>query len=112
MAERHLRRAGYRVLGRNLSNQFGEIDLLVEGPDHTVVVVEVKTGTIGQSPPQWRVNRRKQQRLEALAVQFARRYRLTDRRIRFDVVAVQLPPDGEPGEPVIRHLPNAFEARW
>ena len=39
----------------------------------------------------------------------ARRYRWGDVRLRFDVVAVQL-PDNEAAEPEVRHVRAAFEA--
>ncbi len=38
-AARHLTRRGYRILGRNLRNRFGEIDILAEDPDRRTVVV-------------------------------------------------------------------------
>lgn len=151
-AARHLRRAGYRILGRNLRNRFGEVDLLAEAPDQrTIVVVEVKSSVPpgsgddsssarrpqvargrslalanllrralarprdtdhGQpiaSPvaPELRVGRRKQRQLVALACQLARRYRLTNRPIRFDVIGVDLP---QGHQPVIRHHRGAFES--
>lgn len=111
LAARHLRRQGYRILGRNLRNRFGEIDVLAEAPDRrTIVVVEVKSGAAlsEDSPrPEVHVNAAKQRKLVALACQIARQGKLTERPIRFDVVAVQWMPDGQVE---IRHHPGAFEA--
>ena len=112
----HLRRHGYRILARNLRNKLGEIDILAEAPDgRTIVVVEVKSSAVrpgddGRSanpPPEVHVNRAKQRKLVSLACQTARRNRLADRPIRFDVIGVELPTKGRP---TIRHHVNAFES--
>lgn len=107
-AAAHLRRQGYRILGRNLRSRIGEVDLLAEAPDgRTIVVVEVKAGHGGPLPPEIRVGPVKQRRLTALAAHLARRHRLTQRPIRFDVIGVDLPAEGPPR---IRHHINAFAA--
>ncbi len=111
LAAEHLAGLGYRILQRNYRNRFGEIDLLALAPDgRTVVVVEVKTSEHldPRHPPELRVNLPKQRRLVTLACAAARQHRLTDRPIRFDVVAVIL--DAQP-RPEIKHIPNAFEAQ-
>jgi putative endonuclease len=107
-AEDTLKRAGYRVMARNLRNRFGEIDLIALSPDdRTVVIVEVKTAEDPSARPELRVNRDKQKRLVALAAQAVRRYKLHDKPIRFDVVAVNLPPDADP---IVRHYLATFES--
>ncbi len=114
---------GYRVLGRNIRTRFGEVDLLAEAPDRrTVVLVEIKSRLVdsphtgsgyqrggGGSPtvPEVRVGHAKQRRLVALAGQLARRYGLTQRPIRFDVVGVDLMAGAAP---VVRHHVGAFES--
>ena len=114
LAADHLKRGGYRVMSMNVRNRYGEIDILAEAPDQrTIVIVEVKTSASPASPgdatpPEVRVNHRKQQKLVHLACQLARRYRLTDRPIRFDVIGVNLPPNGKGA--VIRHHSGAFES--
>lgn len=116
VAAGYLKRAGYRVLGRNLRNRFGEVDILAEAPDRqTIVVIEVKAGmprdrdapAIDELAPEVRVGRRKRRRLVALAGQMARRYRLTQRPIRFDIMGIDLPPNRPP---VVRHHLAAFES--
>jgi putative endonuclease len=115
IAAKHLRRQGYRILARNISNAHGEIDVLAEAPDgRTIVVVEVKSSlpeSHADNPrPEVRVNEHKQRKLAALAMQLVRRYKLQDRPVRFDVVGVDLPRKGE--QPVVRHHVGAFESRW
>lgn len=107
-AARHLKAQGYRILARNLRTRLGEIDLLAEAPDRrTIVVVEVKAGTGGAIRPEVHVNATKRRKLVQLALQLARRHRLHDRPIRFDVIGVDLPRDAPP---VIRHHVGAFES--
>jgi putative endonuclease len=111
-AERHLRRAGYRILARNLRCRLGEIDLLAEDrANRQIVIVEVKTSRAESPPPEVRVNHAKQRKLTALADHLVRRHRLQDRAVRFDVVAVVW-PDGQRRPAEIRHHPAAFGAAW
>jgi len=113
IAARYLKKQGHRILGQNLRNRFGEVDLLTLAPDgKTAVIVEVKTAASdGRSShpfsPQLRVNRRKQKRLIALAAQLARKHRLTRHRLRFDIIAVHLnaPPDQQ-----VEHIEAAFDS--
>jgi putative endonuclease len=105
LARRHLEGAGYRLVEQNARSRFGEIDLIVER-DGTIVFVEVRSrtgsrfGTALES-----VDRRKRRRLARLADGYLARRRLTDRRVRFDVVAIEWQDAG----PTLQHLENAFE---
>lgn len=103
-----LKQKNYRVVARNLKNRFGEIDLVALTPDEKIVViVEVKTAEGSEVRPELRVDTKKQKRLTALAAQVVRRYKLHDKPIRFDVIAVNLPPDAEP---IVRHYEAAFDS--
>lgn len=110
LAAGHLKKQGYRILASNLRLAGGEIDILALSPDgRTVAVVEVKT-SITHALPELRVDAGKQRRLAQSAVVAARRFKLMDRIIRFDVIAVVLPRGDAPL--VIRHIPGAFESRY
>jgi putative endonuclease len=107
VAARHLKRRGYKILGRHVCLPSGELDLVALDGD-TVVFVEVKTRESDQhGDPSDAVTPAKQRRLTRLAVTFLKRYGLHDRPARFDVVAVTWPP-GE--KPRIEHFKNAFDA--
>ncbi len=111
MAVRHLRRQRHRILARNLRNQLGEIDIVAQALDRqTLVIAEVKATKSGSSdtPPEVHVNEQKQRKLTIQACKLARRYGMTDRPIRFDVVGVYLA--GLDGEPAIHHHIGAFES--
>lgn len=113
VAERHLRKQGYRKIARNLASRLGEIDLLMLAPDgKTLVFVEVKTAQPNRKssiPPEHRVGKHKQTKIAQLAAKLIAKHKLTGRPIRFDVVGVDLHNDRHPD---IRHYPAAFESPW
>jgi putative endonuclease len=109
-AERLLRAGGYRILGRNVKLPVGEIDLLAEDPrGGAIVVVEVKSGTSENPPPEVHVDPRKQHKLTQLGRCLMKRRRFRDRLIRFDVVAVVWPDDRRRPTRVTHHV-AAFQA--
>jgi putative endonuclease len=107
-AERYLRRAGYRIVGRRDRGRLGELDLVaVDG--RTVVFVEVKTRTSREAGhPAEAVGPLKQARLTRLALAYLKRHDLLEHRARFDVVAITWPKGSR--RPTISHIRNAFEA--
>ena len=101
IAERHLKRQGYKIAERNFSCKIGEIDLIAY--DGSVLVfVEVKyRRSPGSGYPEEAVSYAKQKKLSRTADYYCIKNNIsekTDRR--FDVVAI----DGDE----IRHHPNAF----
>jgi putative endonuclease len=71
--------------------------------------VEVRsTGSEDVERPAVSVDAEKQRRLTLLALHFLTKYKLLDRRARFDVLAVSWPPGRR--EPVIVHYRHAFQA--
>ena len=107
-AERHLRRAGYRIVARRDRGRLGEIDLVaLDG--RTIVFVEVKTRRSHDAGrPADAVGLEKQRRLTRLALAYLKRHELLEYRSRFDVVAVTWPKGAK--RPTIEHYRNAFEA--
>lgn len=110
LAAEHLRRAGYRILGRNV--RFGperEIDLVARSPDPPVLVfVEVKTRrdeTLGR--PFCAVDADKRRALVRAAACYLHKLHERPARVRFDVVEVVGHPDSS-SPPVLRHIENAF----
>ena len=109
LAEAYLKRQGFRILHRNLRTPYGEIDLVCRD-GATIVFVEVKTRrSMTKGLAIERITAAKRRALTRSAMYLARRYRWGDVRLRFDVVAVQL-PDNEAAEPEVRHVRAAFEA--
>jgi putative endonuclease len=104
-ASRHLRQRGMRVILRGYRTPQGEIDLIARDGD-VVVFVEVKSRRRGQ--PAEAVDLEKQRHLTLAAMHFLKRHDLLEQRSRFDIVAVVWPDDDI--EPIIEHLPDAFES--
>ncbi|MDR1920545.1 MAG: YraN family protein [Candidatus Adiutrix sp.] len=105
LAARHLRALGYLIVGLNIVNQLGELDIVaVDGA--TVVIVEVKTRGRPGLAPGLAVNSRKQRKLSQVAALFLKARRWENRPARFDVVEVVCPVSGAP---LVNHIKNAFD---
>jgi putative endonuclease len=106
-AAAHLRRAGLRVIERNVRFAAGEIDLVCrDGATWVFVEVKCRQARWGDAPSA-AVSWHKQRRLTRLALHYLKWRRLGDVPCRFDVVAVTV-ADG--GAREVRHLPSAFDA--
>jgi len=104
IAERWLRRRGWRVVQRRFRSGHRDIDLVVER-DGTVVFVEVKARRGAEfGGPVQAVNYRKRKQLERSAYVWIDRHGREAESYRFDVIGVLL--DG--AEVRICHVENAF----
>ena len=103
-----LRKAGYKVIARNVRLHCGEIDIVaVDG--EVIVIAEVRSTESGDvSRPAESVDFAKQKKLSELALAYLQKHRLLGRTCRFDVLAVSWPAGAK--EPVIEHFINAFES--
>lgn len=105
LAMEYLRSRGLVVLDRNWRPRGqgvrGELDLVARDGDE-LVIVEVKTRrSIAYGSPVEAVTTRKMRSLRSLALAWLEHRSVHAPRIRFDVVAVTIPPAGQP---VIEHL--------
>lgn len=104
IAERWLRRQGFRVLQRRYVNGHRDIDLVAER-DGTVVFVEVKARRDGRfGGPLEAVNWRKRRELTRSALVWIDRHGRPDEAYRFDVIGVIV--DGDRVR--VRHVQDAF----
>ena len=104
-AERFLKKAGYKILGRRVRcGKHDEIDLIARHGKETMVFVEVKTRKNEKmGRPASAVNRDKRRKLSRAAVTFLQKRKLRPPYIRFDIIEVIDDP------PEIRHIENAFQ---
>ena len=81
---------GYTILERNYRNHYGEIDLIAEDPEGTLVYCEIKyrsSDSIGD--PLEAVDLRKQKRISRTAeYHYAYHGYTENRRCRFDVIGI------------------------
>jgi putative endonuclease len=107
VAERWLRRRGWRVLQRRFRNGHRDIDLVAER-DGTVAFVEVKARRAGDFvDPVEAVDWRKQRELAKSAAVWIDRHGRPNDSYRFDVIGVLM----EGNSVRIKHIENAFQAR-
>ena len=105
IAATHLRTAGMLILDRNWrphgSEAVGEVDLIARDGD-ALVIVEVKTRrSLAFGTPVEAVTRRKIRQLRSLALAWLDERSIHAPAMRFDLVAVTIPPAGQP---VVEHL--------
>jgi putative endonuclease len=106
LAVAHLKRAGYRILGRRVRpDRRDEIDIVAR-TDDVLVFVEVKTrASESFGRPAEAVNHAKRHALNRAAVRYLRRLGFPRLVYRFDVVEVIGHPGGTA---VLRQTENAF----
>jgi|WetSurMetagenome_2_1015567.scaffolds.fasta_scaffold25240_4 putative endonuclease len=116
-AERFLRKAGFRIVARNVTYPEGEVDLVtVEKSTGTLCFVEVRSRKIfdgDRGPkitPEESVTPAKRRKVIRAARQFALERKAADMVLRFDVVTVRFAADDH-APPDIRHYPGAFDGR-
>ena len=106
LATRYLRRAGYRILERNVRLRRYEVDIIARDGD-TIVFVEVRSRISADPvPPEDSVGHTKQAHLIAAARIYQMLHPDPEAYYRFDVVAVILP---EKGRPEITLYKDAFQ---
>jgi putative endonuclease len=104
-AKKHLQKLGLKFLTANFRSDRGEIDLIFRDAD-CLVFVEVKTRSSEEwTRPAAAVDARKKRLLSQTALDYLRRLKNPQVKIRFDIVEVLL-NDGKVRE--VRHLPNTF----
>lgn len=108
LAARHLKKKGYRILGRRVRvGRRDELDLIARHKE-VLVFVEVKTrASVDFGRPVTAVNRSKQAALSRAAMRYMRKLKRKPDYFRFDVVEVVGTEDSE--EAQINHIENAFQ---
>lgn len=105
IAERFLRKKGYRIVARNFKTPVGEIDIVADDGG-TLVFVEVKTRggqTFGR--PFEAVDGRKKAKLRKVALYYLKNRCKNDTPSRFDVLSIV----AADGKEEIEHIVDAFE---
>lgn len=106
-AARYLRDNNFKILAANVSNRFGEVDIIA-ADDEYIFFAEVKTrGPNAISTPAEAVGNQKQRKICAVAAAFLQRYKY-DLQPRFDVIEVYLDENDKLLK--INHIINAFDS--
>jgi putative endonuclease len=105
VAKKFLRKRGLKFLAANFRSSRGDIDLIFRDDD-CLAFVEVKTRSSEDwTRPAAAVDTERRRRLSRAALDYLRRLKNPEVKIRFDIVEVLL-ADGDGRE--IRRLPNTF----
>jgi putative endonuclease len=86
-----LKKRGYKILERNHTTRFGEIDIIAEEGGYLVFVEVKKRNTNQFGDALSAITRIKQQHIVKSALWYMKRNKCFDRRVRFDAVGL----DGE-----------------
>ncbi|MBN1556366.1 MAG: YraN family protein [Phycisphaerae bacterium] len=110
LARKHLRKKGMKILATNYRCPAGEADIIAldrrTKPD-TLVFVEVKTRRRDKyTSPAGAVNADKRRRVQKVAGYYLRQKQADDLHVRYDIVSIVLPDEGEP---LIEHISDAFD---
>ena len=105
-AAEYLQEKRYRIVAKNFSCRFGEIDLIAENRAYVAFVeVKLRKNAVFAQAREF-VTASKQQKLIATA-QFWLTRHPTDKQPRFDVIEIYA-PHGAAGDIQINHIENAF----
>jgi len=92
-AAQFLKQKGYKILHRNWRCALGEIDIVAQEKDFTAFV-EIKTRkSMDFGPGYSSVNFAKQLKLIKLAHLYLKRYGLTDKPCRVDIISIDMAQD-------------------
>ena len=102
-AAKYLQEKGYKILARNFSCKMGEIDIIAQDKQKTLVFVEVKqrkTNLFGGGLAA--VNKAKQRRITLTAAAYIKKTKINYTALRFDIITVTAG--------VLTQYENAFSA--
>lgn len=103
IACKYLINKGYKILKRNYSTNFAELDIIAYYKS-TIVIVEVKTRKFNENIlARQAVDFRKRNKIILLTKYFIDEYELYDYNVRFDIIECYY--DSQ----TINHIENAFE---
>ena len=100
-AAEYLKGKGYKILARNFSCKMGEIDIIAQDKQKTIIFVEVKqrkTNLFGGGLAA--VNKAKQRRITLTAAAYIKKTKINYTALRFDIITVTAG--------VLQHYENAF----
>jgi putative endonuclease len=108
LAAAFLARAGLRIVARNWRRPEGELDIVADDSG-TCVFVEVRSRTgLEQGHPLESITPHKQAQVIRSARLYLSEVATPASAYRFDVIAITFDPN-KVNDPVIVHIPNAFE---
>ncbi len=100
LAQKYLKKMGYKIIECNYSNLIGEIDIIAKQKEYFVFIEVKARGTYAFGRPCEAVTPYKQNKIRKVAQIYIKQHRIFNAPCRFDVIEVL-------GEK-INHIENAF----
>ncbi len=101
LAEEFLKNNGYKILERNYSTKFGEIDIIAY-KENTLIFIEVRSKSYNYfGKPFETVDKKKIKKIVKTAQKYILQNKLQNFDIRFDVISVE--------KEKINHIKSAFD---
>ncbi len=88
IAEKILKKQGYKIIERNFNTRFGEIDIIAKDGEYTCFVEVRMRKTDTHGTPLETIDEYKRGKLVRAARIYAQKYSLHDAPLRFDAVAI------------------------
>lgn len=105
LAQKFLRKNGYRILEKNYRCSYGEIDIIAQHR-HQIVFIEVKARKTDRfGTPEMAVTPVKQKKISRVALSYLQKTHQLEVPARFDVVGISY----NQSKPVLQIVENAFE---
>ena len=108
IAQKHLKKKGYKILAKNFKRKWGEIDIVAKRKK-SISFVEVKT--IFQNRdfyPEDEINQKKKRQLRKMAQIYLREFKIPlESPWQIDIITIEISPDLKRAK--IRHYKNAIE---
>ncbi len=104
IAAEYLKGSGYEIIDRNFRTELGEIDIIAAGEGY-LIFVEVKTRlNENHGYGAEAVNFRKRRKINEVASQYLKKYRLYNQAVRFDIIEVYTE------DKRVEHIKDAFDS--
>jgi len=104
IAVNFLKKRGYKIVDRNWSNQYGEIDIIAENKNN-LVFIEVKSKNKNQILPETKIDFLKKKKLIKMIKFYLTKNNFLERNFQIDIVVVEF-DKGSVFD--IRHYQNAI----
>ena len=105
LAEKFLRRKGFRVRARGYRCRWGEIDLIAQHKD-SIVFIEVRTQSSDRFGSAYdALTSAKKLHVRRAAKHYLQKYRLTDKPYRYDFIQIVI---NKTDPPQIEHIEDVF----
>lgn len=88
IAEKILKKQGYKIIERNFNTRFGEIDIIAQDGEYTCFVEVRMRKTDCYGSPAETIDKYKREKIVRAARIYTQKYKLQDTALRFDAVAI------------------------